>query len=166
MRTDYDTQARAFLKTHGIRFDVTFAGWVCPDWCQGDTEHPEREHMHGPRWAVTLDRTRPAQSAPDPLTFDFWSSYAGSHEPSRGHWLKGAGRLPNGGKRPRPYDVLACASSEIDCPETFADWCADYGYDADSIRARDTWERCAEFATRLRAFFATDAEREALAEIQ
>lgn len=66
---------------------------------------------------------------------------------------------------PSAYDVLACISSDVYCPETFAEFCADYGYEADSIKALQTFRRCSAFAKRLRAFF-TAEELSQLSEIQ
>lgn len=72
------------------------------------------------------------------LTFDFWG---------------------NGyGETPSQSAILSCIAMDIDSPATFADYCSEYGEDSDSIRARQTWKRCAAHAARLQAFF-TDAER-------
>ncbi len=65
----------------------------------------------------------------------------------------------------RPYSVLARLSSDIYCPETFADFCAEYGYDEDSRKAEQTFRRCLAFSRKLHAFF-TEAEIEQLSEIQ
>jgi len=37
--------------------------------------------------------------------------------------------------------------------ETFADWCANYGYDDDSIKAQGIYHACIENAVKLRAIF-------------
>ncbi len=65
---------------------------------------------------------------------------------------------------PTSYDVLACISGDTTCPDTFADYCAEFGTDADSIQALQTFNRCKAFAQRLRTFF-TSQELKALAEI-
>lgn len=83
------------------------------------------------------------------LTFSFWGSIKDAEE----------------GRYPTAYSVLSCISSDANTPEAFADFCNEYGYDSDSIKARDTFKRCALFARRLRAFF-TEAELEGLAEIR
>lgn len=66
--------------------------------------------------------------------------------------------------RPSAYDVLACISGDACTPETFADFCAEYGYETDSIKALQTFRRVDRFAKRLRAFF-TESELQELAEI-
>lgn len=83
------------------------------------------------------------------LAFDFWGSRADRE----------AGR-----RKVHPYDVLACISGDVNCPETFGDFCAEYGYKVDSIKALQTFNRCRRFAARLRAFF-TQAEIDRLVEI-
>jgi hypothetical protein len=66
---------------------------------------------------------------------------------------------------PSAYDVLACISGDTYTPDTFADFCGEFGYETDSIKALQTFRRCSTFAKRLRAFFTT-AELEQLAEIR
>lgn len=65
---------------------------------------------------------------------------------------------------PSAYDVLACISSDAYTPETFTDFCAEYGYEADSIKALQSYRRRDRFAKRLQAFFTAD-ELEQLSEI-
>lgn len=66
---------------------------------------------------------------------------------------------------PSAYDVLACISSDVNCPNTFEDFCSEYGYESDSIKALQTFRRCSRFAARLRSFF-TPSEIEELQEIR
>jgi hypothetical protein len=77
---------------------------------------------------------------------------------------KGTGHDPEP-KHPSAYDVLACISGDAYTPETFADFCAEYGYESDSIKALQQFRRCDRFAKRLRAFF-TEAELTELSEIR
>ncbi len=63
------------------------------------------------------------------------------------------------------YDVLACISGDVNCAETFKDFCDEMGEDQDSIKALQTFRRCSRFAKRLQEFF-TPSEIEALQEIQ
>jgi len=83
------------------------------------------------------------------MTFDFWGS---AHDAETG-------------EDPSPYDVLACISSDAYCPDTFQDFCEEYGYEEDSIKALQTFQRCERFSKRLNEFF-TREEIEDLAEIQ
>lgn len=112
---------------------------------------------HGHHYRVTLSKAQAPQTgerlctAPGStrLTFDYWGSIKGAED---------------GVKTVTPYNVLACISGDAYTPDTFADFCAEYGYEPDSIRALQTFRRCSAFAKRLRAFF-TAAELEQLQEI-
>lgn len=133
---EYDTQAETFLTSNGLKFRATLSDTKTPAWSDNG--------RHGHHYRVTI--SKPHQR----LTFDFWGSIAAAEK---------------GIQTVKPYDVLACISGDVHTPETFKDFCADYGYDTDSIQALQTFRRCSAFAKRLRAFF-TAAELEQLAEIQ
>lgn len=137
-RTDYNAQADAFLQEHGLRFRATQATKnTCPPFCDG-------EHHHGRKHTITL--SKPGNGR---LSFAFWNS---QNEVQKGEPI-------------RPYSVLACISSDAYCPETFEDFCSEYGYDEDSRKAWATFKRCDAFRQRLQRFF-TEDELTALAEIQ
>lgn len=134
----YDQQAIEFLNTHGLTCDIKLAPkQTPPNWCNPGEQH-------GTRYRVAL-------SHPDRATlrFDFWGSIADAAK----------------GEDPTAYDVLACISSDVHCPETFEDFCGEYGYDEDSRKAEQTFHRCYKFGQQLRAFFPEGAERDALSEI-
>lgn len=109
-----------------------------------DTKAPNWQPA-GHHYRVTLSRI----GKPGRVTFDFWGSVADA----------------NANREPHAYDVLACISGDVNCPDTFAEWCAEYGDSADSIKALQTWRRCHAFAKRLNAFF-TAQEIKALQEIR
>jgi hypothetical protein len=132
---EYDTQAEQFLTSNEIKFRATLSDTKTPAW--GDNG------KHGHHYRVTL--SKPAAR----LTFDFWGSIADAEK---------------GIQTVSAYSVLACISGDAYTPETFADFCAEYGYESDSIKALQTFRRCSAFAKRLRAFF-TEAELEQLQEI-
>lgn len=136
--TDYEKQAAGFLAATGVRMIITYLDMACPSWTK-----PCAHHNHGDHYRVEFRR------AGRVLSFGFWNSYYDSRK-----------RIP-----PTQYGVLACISSDADCPETFEEFCADYGYDTDSRRAEATFRRCSQFARRLRAFF-TAGELEQLSEIR
>jgi hypothetical protein len=190
---EYDQQAADFLTSNGIKFRATLSDTKAPAW-EGHTPtkpcpdcikssgiskreyplgHPQTVYeqqqgknnpaythcptckrtgqvpdlgarRHGHHYRVTL--SKPAKR----LTFDFWSSIKDAED---------------GIETVTPYNVLACISGDAYTPETFADFCADYGYESDSIKALQTFRRCSAFAKRLRAFF-TETELEQLQEIQ
>jgi len=150
MKSEYDIQAEQFLLKHGIKCRITLSDSKPAHW------EPAGHH-----YRVTLSRAAdaperyqmpvdgfPQPMRPNRLAFDFWGSVADMRA----------------GNEPTPYDVLSCLSSDVNCPETFADYCSEFDADADSIKALQTFKRCASFGKRLRAFFTTE-EQEALSQI-
>jgi hypothetical protein len=52
---------------------------------------------------------------------------------------------------PSPAEVLAnCCREGRDADQTFANWCADFGYDEDSKKAMATYEACTESGKKAR----------------
>ena len=133
----YDDKAQAFLDEHDLRLRTMQHGDRCPSWCDGTCSH-------GDRYRVTISRKGGGR-----LGFDFWNS---------------VNDVQNG-KEPTAYDVLACISGDVFCPETFKDFCGEYGYDEDSREALTTFPLVDRFARRLRKFF-NEAERNELGEIR
>ena len=135
--SEYERKAEEFLQRHGLKVRATFKGDKCPPWCGNQC-------CHGDRYRVTISRKGGGR-----ISFDFWNSLHDMQE----------------GNHPHPYDVLSCISLDAYCPDTFEDFCEEYGYDQDSRKAFSTWKQCDTFAERLRAFF-TENELKELAEIQ
>jgi hypothetical protein len=66
---------------------------------------------------------------------------------------------------PEPSDYSLLAAVEKYAPDTFDEFCSDYGYDTDSRKALDTYQQVQKQAAAIRRMF-TEAELEKLAEIQ
>lgn len=63
------------------------------------------------------------------------------------------------GEEPKMIDVLDCLFSDSNAYEMdFDEWCSEYGYDNDSIRALRTFEQCKETGRKLRELFVEDYE--------
>lgn len=139
----HEAKAQAFLTDNGFKFRATLSDSKPASW------EPSGHH-----YRVTISRANKraahAASASNRLAFDFWGSRAD---------------LEANRRTVTPYSVLACVSSDAYTPETFADFCAEYGYDEDSIKAAQTFKRAHRFAKRLREFF-SDAELEQLQKIR
>jgi hypothetical protein len=57
------------------------------------------------------------------------------------------------GAEPTAEEVLEClALDAVDNNQTFADWCAEYGYDTDSRRAERVYHACLKSTEKLRRF--------------
>lgn len=140
MKTDYDKQADKFLADNSITFRAVLKDTKAPLW----TNEDGKQAPYGHHYRVTLSKGSKR------LSFDFWDCRANKDK---------------GVKTVNAYSVLACVSGDVTCPETFEDFCSDYGCDTDSRAAYRTFKRCSAFGKRLRAFF-TESEIEALREIQ
>jgi hypothetical protein len=143
-------------------------GWAAADNTGGQSHYDARAReflsKHGIKLRITLSDSKPARWEP-----------AGHHYRITLSRKNGAGRLAfdfwgsvndaEAGKDPGAYDVLSCIGSDLFTPETFEDYCSEYGEEQDSRKALQTFNRAHEHAERLRAFFTDETEREELGEI-
>lgn len=194
MKSEYDQQADTFLTANGLKMRITLSDSKTPTW-EPHGHHYRVTLSRAPSASRYYGGTRRAaindlfvasnngghckavqitdegiqgvniftgeecwsfsgdcdflKSGASRLTFDFFGSIADAKS----------------GKALTPYSVLACISSDAYTPETFKDWCAEYGDSPDSLKALQTFRRCSAFAKRLRAFF-TPSELEQLSEIR
>jgi len=58
------------------------------------------------------------------------------------------------------YSILASVACEYYISPIFADFCDDFGYDQDSIKAMETWQACLKHSQKLMSIF-TETEIEA-----
>lgn len=58
--------------------------------------------------------------------------------------------------KPDAATVLDCLCSDATCPDTFDDFCSEYGYDTDSRRAERTFKACLKSRDDLREFLGDD----------
>ena len=141
----YEQQATDFLTKYNIKFVIRKADTQTkPLWI--DPLDPRGNPDHGTEYEVKLVCIA-HDNCSKVLTFPFW----GSISDRKNHVT------------PNAYDVLACISGDAYTPDTFKEFCDEYGYD--SRRAEATWKRCHAFGKQLLAFF-TAKELRALAEIR
>jgi len=58
---------------------------------------------------------------------------------------------------PLAIDVMSSLLRDMDCSEApFPEWCDEFGYDPDSMRAHHIWELCRSEAEQMRKFFTPD----------
>lgn len=136
--TDYDKQATDFLEKYKIHFTTSPGTDKAPPWA-------EPGEPHGKQWRIRLLGT--SLVGLRTVAFPFWNSINAKDEP------------------PSAYDVLACISNDVTCPETFTDFCSEYGYNEASQKAGQAFKRCRALAVKLQAFF-TEQEQADLQEIQ
>lgn len=118
----------------------------------------------GLKFRATLSDSKPAQWEPSGHHYRITISRKGGGRVAFDFW--GSVNDMNAGRREiDAYSVLSCVSSDIYTPDTFEEFCSEYGYDSDSIKTKQLFTRANRFAQRLRAFF-TEEEIEALSEIR
>lgn len=99
------------------------------------------------------------------LTFDFWQSlnfkeilFSNPLEPESrisGRWIKRSdlGTMKKEEMNSFLYSVLCCVRSDSYTPELFEDFCCEYGYDSDSIKAETLHRECVKQARKIRKIF-------------
>lgn len=98
-KTDYQAKARIFLAARDLQMKFTKGNKIAP-W--GGDEPKPRQH-----YVVTITRG----ATKERIRFDFWGSL---HDYEQGNDIT-------------PYDVLACISSDLYCPEKHEDFAANTG---------------------------------------
>jgi hypothetical protein len=68
------------------------------------------------------------------------------------------------GKKPRPYDVLTSLGADR-FEGTFQDFCDEYGYDCDSMKAHNTYKAVVKENEGLKKLY-SEEERDKMSEIQ
>jgi hypothetical protein len=100
------------------------------------------------QWRVTLSSKAGFHS------FDYFTGLGLRHKPKTS-W---ATPTP---KKPKVADVLHSLIMDASAAdENFHDWCANYGYSDDSIKAMNTYKACLNIAVALRKHFSPDTLRQ------
>lgn len=99
--------------------------------CVATTRNPHVEGFNALLWDVRIG--------------NYSFSYYGSHKDAESY-IKGIRKY----RDTIVYSVLCSVGLDVHCPETFEDFCADYGYDEDSREAFQLFEACAKHARELR----------------
>ncbi len=102
----------------------------------------DKDSRYRPHYRVTL--AGPGGS----YTFDYWGSINDGET----------------GAQASAYDVLACL--EWSDPGTFENFCGEFGYEPDSIKANKTWRAVKAQAAALARVFPSESARETLSQIR
>lgn len=129
--SEYTKQADDFLKKHGIKFRATRTK------INKCPTWDDDKHIHGDRYRITF--SRPGKQ----FSLFFWNSFNDVQT----------------GADPGAYDVLA-AIEKYD-PEDFGNFCGNYGYSEDSIKALRTYKAVKLQYVRAAAFFTASELEEA-----
>lgn len=149
--SEYEQQANDFLAKHGITFNASFLE-------KGKYFLDDKEHRDIYILSLTRNRTT--------IDFKFGQSIAHSRpskdkiaDAMRISWSK-ARKLQKQFKVPTAYDLLASITKYS--PGSFSNFCSDFGYDEDSIKANNIYKSVVKEWFKVESFF-TDEE---LAELQ
>ena len=129
---EYDEKADIFLKKHGIKLSIRRGDYKEPLWGRESDGH------FGDHYRIVVTRKDGKR-----ISFSFWGSIADMQE----------------GKDPRPYDILACMSSDSSMPTDPDEVQQEFGGNIKQALAT------VKFAERLQGFF-TEEELTDLREIQ
>ena len=100
------------------------------------------------QWRVTLSSKAGFHS------FDYFTGLGLRHKP-KPSWV-----TPTP-KKPKVADVLHSLIMDASAAdENFHDWCANYGYSDDSIKAMNPYKACLQIAVALRKHFSPDTLRQ------
>lgn len=164
--------SKEFLQKCGASMEIKLVGCDIPHHWPGET----RDHNHY-RFTITTPKGS--------FSEDFWDSvintnicnmtfdaYCVLHYGSRPQSLtfsqqanaRKALREEKAKAVPTEYDILACLTAYI--PETFEEFCWEYGYDNDSIKAFKAYMACQEEYINLRKVFTTEQLKELKENIQ
>ena len=106
------------------------------------------QHWDCDQWRVTLSSKAGFHS------FDYFTGLGLRYKPKTS-WAK---PTP---KKPKVADVLYSLIMDASAAdENFHDWCTNYGYSDDSIKAMNTYKACLEIAVALRKHFSPDTLRQ------
>ena len=173
--SEYEKQANDLLQEFGVTFEVRYVGNACPSFCPDRDDmseagkFPRKKHIHGDQHLCTL--SRPGKV----VTFDFWNSYRDQEiayflaHPNLFYpkmpWGDKFTAMPSAAARywqkkskfsplPTAYSLLACLQKYD--PGTFRNFCGDFGYSDDSIKALETYKAAQEEFEKVRLFFTAD----------
>lgn len=149
-KSETELAVDAYLAEIGVKFEVSAAGadlnrdgWKCDGWhCSFNAKTGAGEHfdfytgtghrVHGPVPSYLQD---------------------GNRAPGRNRWKQTNCRPLAPFAASVLYSLILEASAD---DMSFSRWCADYGYDSDSMKALNTYNACCENAKRMRKVFARE----------
>lgn len=123
---DYEKQASDALLECNTTIHIKLANNKQPEWRDKNSSN---YHDH---YIITMKNSNGRYS------FDFFQSVAATQK----------------GEAPNEYDVIACL--EWFTPESFEDFCSEFGYDTDSRQAEKTWKACLVMTRNLHKLFTAD----------
>lgn len=155
IKSQYEINAENTLKGMGVEFNPVYQGHTFPKWSEGEKE--KKDQLARATFFCTFSRGKKS------LSIQFFESIVNSFATYRD--FKGRKQMDYNRKiapKPSAYSVLACLTKND--PDTFENFCGDFGYNTDSRKAFDTYLVVQAEWAKVRKFF-TKTEIERIKEI-
>ena len=165
-KSDYSDRVDAWLAEHGIRAEIAPDEQAAVKGFPGSSDDALWHDIYTARFERGSDGTKRVLSVPKFYQAAASSRSAISHATcncGRGYvHSRGCPKDIQKAEAPSTYCILASITKGD--PGTFADFCADYGYNIDSRKAEGVYFAVQDEWTRVRAFF-SESELNELQEI-
>ncbi len=152
MSTDIDTAVDKLLSDKGINYEVIYRGAI--------TKRDGAEPWECDQWLVNF------KTISGPLKLVEEPYYTGLGLRKKGRELINISyKQPDKPQKPSAASVLHSLLLDAEaCSMSFSDWCDNFGYDADSIKALNTYQQCERIGASFRKLF-DSATREQLSKL-
>jgi len=134
MSKEIEKKVEQYLNDKGIDYSVNLVGEIQQQWL------PQDKPQVCDQWIITIHKRSNKQLK---QSFNFHT---------------GTGLRVNG-KPKQPSITTVLCSLLIDanaCEQSFGDWCSNFGYDNDSIKALEIYMKCQKSADKLRSIVGYD----------
>ncbi|WVS24601.1 hypothetical protein PSPHG_CDS_0120 [Pseudomonas phage Psxphi15] len=164
-----ETAVNEYLKAQGITFAAVLTGsgkrddWECDSWSVKFTRAAKivdgGKRIDAKECVTEFHTGLGHRQSKHPMPADI--ARLGKNIIARVEWERACLKPVT----PQAASVLYSILSEAQGAEqNFLDWCGDFGYDTDSMKAHATYTACCEILQKVRAFF-TNEERAAMQEL-
>lgn len=147
---DYNKQAKDFCEKFGIKIKIKLSKTQTPPkWLKNKGDN------YGFKYDICISKN---DNLLDNFNFEFWDSINNKEKIETYHKIKNeykpffyneknwnirdviklGNEIKESKYLPNEYSVLACLTKYD--PETFEDFCSEYGYSDDSLKAKEAWE--------------------------
>lgn len=140
------------MNTYGTTLTATYVGLSIGDW-----------PAHS--WNVTLTRGDETMTVPFTMGVGNEQTKCGKPKPVTTRYIPRPEntchhvRCEHAGWQPVPpdlYSILCALKADAPMGASFAEWCAEYGMDTDSTKARELYFACQTSEDRSKKFFGSD----------
>jgi len=154
-----ETAVNEYLKAQGITFAAVLTGsgkrddWECDSWSVSFTRSGKERFVTDYHTGIGHRQSK------QPMPADI--KRLGKNILARLDWERMCVKPVTPQAASVLYSLLLDAQG---AEQNFIDWCAEYGYDSDSMKAHKIYTACCEILQKVRAFF-TNEERATMQEL-